>query len=65
METSKCSGGEGDESFRYNSEDQLPSLLMAMLNLSGFMLLLEVIVKGCHCSLEMLGTFTKRVLVGV
>lgn len=65
MLTSRCSISEGDDSLQYNVLDQLPSLLMTTLTFSGSVLLFEVIVKGCHCSLEMLGTFIKRVLVGV
>lgn len=37
---------------------------MTMLNFSGSILLLDVMVKGCHCTLEILGTFTNAVLLG-
>lgn len=38
---------------------------MRMLSLLGSMLLLEVKLKGCHWSLDSMGTFTDTVLVGV
>jgi hypothetical protein len=37
---------------------------MTILSLSESILLLEVTVKGCHCILEMLGTFINAMLVG-
>lgn len=57
---------EGDEaSIWQNLLVQLPSRLIMTLKISGSKLLLEFIVKGCHCSLEMLGTLINMMLVGV
>lgn len=54
-----------DDNFWYKLCDQLPPLLMTTLSFSGSKLVLEVTVNGCHCSLEIAGTFKKTMLVGV
>jgi len=64
METSRWDNGDDDDSFWYKVLDQVPELLMTTLKVSGSVSLQEVIVKGCHCNLEILGTLMKMVLVG-
>lgn len=65
-ETSRRSTtGEGDESTSYSFFVQLPSHLIMTLIVSASKLLLEITVKGCHCSLDMVGIFKNMVLVGV
>jgi len=56
---------EGVESNWYSFLVQGPSLLITTLSLSPSKLLLEVTVNGCHCSLDMLGTFMNITLVGL
>lgn len=64
-ETSRRSIEEGEESIWCSFLVQLPPLLMRTLNFSGSRLLLEVMVKGCHCRPEMLGTLINKMLVGL